>query len=153
MNTLKFLKGQKCYVQVGMRPQDRIFFRITERNGSRIRLKELQSVEVDGKWVPGDLKDDGMILSRKVKEVEGREYGAPYNIGGMAGWIRLYRKAKGGKRINAGRPKGPTGKKVQISKTICMTKDDWELLDKLRGKKSRGKFFRNLLADSGIRKS
>ena len=152
MNSLRFLRGATCFVQTGTGPRDRIFFRITARQNDRIRLKELLGVEVDGKWIPGEIKPDGECIWRKVKNVSGAEYGAPYQVGPMSGWIRLYRKPKGGKRVGAGRPKGKGRGRVQQSRSLCLSAEDWDLFDALRGKLPRGKFIRKLLMDTQLRK-
>ena len=151
MNSLCFLRGATCYVQTGAGPRDRIYFRITARQNDRIRLKELWGAEVNGKWVPGDIKPDGELIWRKVKSVDGAEYGAPYSVGPMSGWIRLYRKPKGGKRPGAGRPKGKGRGRVQQSRSLCLSAEDWDLFDALRGNLPRGKFIRKLLMERQLR--
>lgn len=151
MNSLKYLRGATCYVQAGQSPNDRLFFRITAREGNKIRLKALHSVEVDGKRVPGEIDPAGECFWRMVKTQDGKEYGAPYSIGGVALWLRLYRKPKGGTRPGAGRPKGTGRGRIQQSRSLCLAPADWELFDRLRGDVPRGKFVRKLLHDWHLR--
>ena len=145
MNSLQFLRGAVCFVQTGMTENDRIFFRVVARNGDKIRLKELHSVEVDGKRVPGDINPAGECFWRKVKMVDGTEYGAPYQIGNFAAWIRLLRKKKGGKREGSGRKPGGGRGRVQKSRTICLSQAEWDQYDALRGEIRRGDFLRKLM--------
>ena len=153
MNSLKFLRNAIVYMQTGINPLDRVFFRITSRNKDTIRLKELFSAEVDGKRIPGGVNPAGECFWRKVKNVNGVEYGAPHSIGNVNGWLRLFRKPKGGKRQGAGRPKGGGKGRTQISRSICLSKAEWELFDQLRGRKSRGRFIAKMLETSGLKLS
>jgi hypothetical protein len=130
---------------------DRIFFRIMARDGNRIRLKALHAIELDGKKVPGEVDPEGDAFWRQVKMVDGREYGCAYSVSGMALWLRLYRKPKGGKRVGAGRPKGGGKGRVQQSRSICLSQPEWELFDQLRGRIPRGKFVSKLLSAEALR--
>jgi len=49
-------------------------------------------------------------------------------------------KKRGGKRAGAGRPKGSLRGRRAVMKSITMTEQQWELLDRQRGAMSRGKF-------------
>jgi len=153
MNSLRYLRGSTCYVTTGEGPRDRIFFRITARDGDKIRLKELYGAELDGKWVPGEINPAGDCFWRKVRLMNGEEYGAPCQVGPMAGWLRLYRKPKGGKREGAGRPKGSGRGRVQQSRSICLSAADWMLFDALRGRMPRGKFIHKLLMERQLGKA
>lgn len=145
MNSLKFLKGATCYANTGPNPLDKKFFRIMLRRENRIRLKELLTLEADGKAIPGDIDPDGECFWRMVKMMEGAEYGAPYQVGNFASWLRLYRKPKGGKRKGAGRKKGGGKGRVQQSRSICLSLEDWGLFDRLCNERSRGRFIVKLL--------
>jgi len=145
MNSLQYRRGSTCYATTGPSPLDRKFFRIMLRRENRIRLKELFTLEVDGKAVPGEVNPDGKCFWRMVKMVDGVEYGAPYQAGGFASWLRLYRKPKGGKRKGAGRKKGGGKGRVQQSRSICLSLDDWAFFDRLCNEKSRGRFVVKLL--------
>ncbi len=46
----------------------------------------------------------------------------------------------GGSRPGAGRKRGSTTGRLAQSKSICMRKDEWKLLDEIRGSKSRSKW-------------
>lgn len=115
------------------------------RRENRIRLKELYTLEADGKAIPGEINPDGECFWRTVKNVEGAEYGAPYLVGNFASWLRLYRKPKGGKRKGAGRKKGGGKGRVQQSRSICLSLEDWALFDRLCNERSRGRFVVKLL--------
>jgi len=145
MNSLKFLRGSVCYVQVGTEPKDRLFFRVMTRKANIIRLKALHAVERDGKWVPGDINPEGELIWRTVKMTDGAEYGAPYQYGNLSCWIRLFRKPKGGKRKGAGRKSGWGKGRVQKSRSICLSQAEWDQYDAMRGKIRRGDFLRKLM--------
>jgi hypothetical protein len=151
MNSLRYLRGATVYVQTGKNPNDRKFFRITARQENKIHLKALKTVEVDGKPTPGEIDPDGEKIWRRVRMIEGQEYGAPYLVNGIAMWLRLYRKPKGGMRPGAGRPAGKGKGRTQESRSLCLNATDWELFDRLRGDVPRGKFVRKLLYDWHLR--
>jgi hypothetical protein len=121
------------------------------RKENRIRLKELYALEQDGKMVPGEINPEGECFWRVVKNVDGAEYGCPYQANGMALWLKLYRKPKGGKRPGSGRKKGWGKGRVQQSRSICLSAEGWELFDRLSGKEPRGKFILKLLKDWELR--
>lgn len=129
----------------GPDPKDRKFFRIMHRKEDRIWLKELYTLEVDGKAVPGEINPDGESFYRVVKKVGDSEYGCPYEMHGLALWLRLHRKPRGGKRPNAGRKKGGGKGRVQKSLSICLSQTEWDEFDRMRGEIRRGDFLRKLM--------
>jgi hypothetical protein len=145
MNSLLFLRGATVVAVTGISPIDRKFFRIMLRRQNRIRLKELFTLEVDGKAIPGEVNPDGECFWRMVKMVDGAEYGAPYQVGNFSSWLKLYRKPKGGRRKGAGRKKGGGKGRVQQSRSICMSLDDWAFFDRLCNERSRGRFVVKML--------
>jgi len=147
MNSLKYLRGATCVVTTGPNPHDRKFFRIMLRRENRIRLKELFTLERDGKAVPGEVNPDGECFWRMVKMVGDSEYGCPYSSSGMAQWMRLYRKPRGGKRKGSGRKKGGGKGRIQQSRSICLSAADWELFDRLCKERSRGRFIVKMLKE------
>jgi hypothetical protein len=58
----------------------------------------------------------------------------------------MKKKPHGGKRPGAGRKKGSGQGRQILAKTISMGKASWELLERLRGPKPRGRFIESLLA-------
>jgi hypothetical protein len=51
----------------------------------------------------------------------------------------------GGKRPNAGRPKGAIKGRKVVTRSVSMPPEKWDRLDELRGDKSRGKFIADRL--------
>jgi hypothetical protein len=51
----------------------------------------------------------------------------------------------GGKRAGAGRKKGSGKGRSAISRSVSMSRESWDRLDRARGAESRGKFIAALL--------
>jgi len=54
-------------------------------------------------------------------------------------------KTHGGKRPGAGRKKGTGKGRTAITKSISMSREAWDMIDRARGAKSRGKYLTSIL--------
>jgi len=145
MNVNAFVRGNTVVAKIGTDTKLWSYFRITSRQGWWITLKPLTSVEVDGKWVPGEPDPAKKTIRRLVSNAYGGEQVGGLVVNGMALGLHLYRKAKGGKRTGAGRKPGVAKGRTMITRSIAMNKASWEKLDVLRGDQARGAFIAKAL--------
>mgnify|MGYP000200090907 FL=1 len=55
----------------------------------------------------------------------------------------------GGARKGAGRKSGSGKGRTYVPKTVAMSEESWDKLDRQRGDQSRGKYIESILPDSG----
>ena len=132
----------------GNRPNDKIFWRITERNGDKVRLTPLKrAFTVKGNLIAGEVDPHEKSITRKITSVYGGELLGPVIIGGavlgLAPWRPTKRNmGRGGKRIGAGRKKG-SGKGPSVGgKTIYLSPTEWAQIKDLCGSIGVSEFIR-----------
>ena len=146
MNIAAFVRGNTVVAKLSKDTSKWLYFRITSREGLWITLKPLFSVEVDGKWVPGDPDPSKKTIRRLVSNPYGTESVGGLVVDGMALGLRLYRKPKGGKRPGSGRKSGSGKGRTMITRSVAMNKASWEKLDALRQDIARGAFIAKALS-------
>jgi hypothetical protein len=145
MNSLDFFRGQTVVASLGPDTKGWLFYRITHRDETWIRLKPLKSVEVDGKWVPGDIDSTKKGIRRLVLGTPSHERIGGIAVDGFSFGLRVYRRPKGGKRVGAGRKPGRGKGRTAVTRSISMQREEWERFDEQRNKVSRGNFLSKLL--------
>jgi hypothetical protein len=140
--------GGLVATRVGTEKNDLIFWKITERNGERIRLNRLKpSFTVKGNPVPGEVDPHEHSIHRKIVSTYGNELLAPIIINGFAAGFRPWgnpvkRMGRGGKRIGAGRKKGSGPGRKAITKGITLTAEEWAQLKVLCGSTGVSEYIR-----------
>lgn len=137
----KYAKGALLVEPIGENPADAVWFRIMRREGDWATIKQLQTVQKDGKWVAGPPDPSTRNFRRKLRRSDGYERGfsVVHQKMNWVGWARVPDR-RGGKRRGAGRPKGTLRGRDAKSVTVSMAARDWALIDKMRGTLPRGKY-------------
>lgn len=147
MNTLDFVRGQTVVSKAGAATKNWFFFRITNRSESRITLKPMTAVEVDGIWVPGQIDASKKTIKRLILGTSGQERIHGLIVDGLAISLVIYRKPRGGRRTGSGRKSGGGKGRTAITRSISMQPESWERFDRLQEGMSRGGFLSKVLKD------
>lgn len=138
----------------GSHPNDKIFWKITEKNGDKIRLcPTKRTFTLKGNLIPGEVDTHAKSIIRKIAKVYDSEILGPVLMGGVVLGLCPWNPTKklmgrGGKRIGAGRKKGSGHGRNALTKSITLTTDEWARIEYLRGSASNSEFIRNLVFHS-----
>lgn len=144
----KFLRGGLVISRTGNHPNDKIFWRITDRKGERVRLTQLKrAFTVNGNLIPGEVDPHEKSITRKVTSVYGAELLGPVIKGGivlgLSPWVPTQNlMGRGGKRIGAGRKKGSGPGRKAVTKGITLTIEEWAQIKDLCGSTGISEFIR-----------
>lgn len=138
----------------GTHPNDKIFWRITERTGDRIRLcPTKRAFTLKGNLIPGEIDPNEKPITRRIKHIYGGELVGPVimhgTVLGLTPWQpRKLNVGRGGKRIGAGRKKGSGTGRNSFTKGITLTADEWLQIECLRGSSGISETIRSLIFDN-----
>ena len=144
----RFPLGGIVVSKTGTGKQDLLLWKITHRDGDKIRLHPLlPAFTLKGNLIPGVLDPHAKSIHRKISSTYGGENLAPVAIGHFAAGLhpwdsRLKRMGRGGKRAGAGRKKGSGKGRNAITKGITLTIAEWEQIKSLCGSAGISEFFR-----------
>jgi hypothetical protein len=143
--------GQVLAARIGTEKRSVLFYRITERNGDKIRLQPLiTGFTVKGNPFPLDVDRTQKTFLRTVINDYGSESVHGIVIGPLACGLRPWYSPKnlmgrGGHRVGAGRKKGGGKGRNSVTVGITMTKEEWLQIEETRGSTGRSEFIRNAL--------
>lgn len=135
----------------GYHPNDKIFWRIVERNGNKIHLMPTKrAFTLKGNLIPGEVDPHAKRITRKIVNLYGTEAIGPIIMGGIVLGLNPWMPTKklmgrGGKRIGAGRKKGSGHGRNAITKSITLSTEEWAQIECLRGMASNSEYIRSLI--------